>query len=268
MAKMRDFDLFMLRYMPYALRDDFVTIGFALVEENGWFSDFRMTKDWRDLQCIDPEIDLERFEILEAEIRMNLQEILKKEALAEFVSERFGTSMYVAPAKGIRTEDPVREIELLTSQHLGIVERGDGPPRSRTGRRAIVYSMNEAFSTAGVLELLQTDMDMGKYLGRQDPFRMDFGYRVGGVVKMFHAVSMATNVDQALALLCRYGEIEAGMRQEQLGALLTAVVDLGLSLQEERSQFALDKLRQHSIGVRTLRDMTDIANEVRADFRM
>src|SRR5579862_5452388 len=104
---MRNFDLFMLRYMPYALRDDFVTIGFALVEENGWFAELRLTKDWRNLQCLDPEIDLERFEILEVEMRRNLQGILKKEALSEFVSERFGTSMYVAPAKGIRTEDPV-----------------------------------------------------------------------------------------------------------------------------------------------------------------
>jgi hypothetical protein len=268
MTKMRNFDLYMLRYMPYALRDDFVTIGFVLIEEDCWFSDLRMTRDWRNLQCIDPDIDLERFELVETEIRTNLQNMRKKEDLAEFVCERFGTSMYVAPAKGIRAEDPLKEMELLSAQHLGALARSEGPPRARTGRKAIVYRMNEAFSAAGVLELLQTDLDMGKYIGREDPFRMDFGYRVSGVVKMFHAVSMATNVDQALALLCRYSEIEAGMRQEQLGASLTAVVDLGPALQEERGQFAVDKLRQHSIAVKTLRDMGEIANDVRVDLRM
>jgi hypothetical protein len=266
MAEMRNFDLYLLRFTPYALRDDFVTIGFALVEEDGWFLDLRLTHDFGALQCIDPDIDLERFEIVEFEIRRHLQEVRKKEVLTQFVSERFGTFMYVAPAKAIRTEDPVKEIELLSSQHLAPLGRADAPQRPRTGRKAIVHRMTEAFSAAGVLELLQTDMDMGKYIGWQDPFRIDFGYPVGGVIKMFHAVSMATNADQALALVCRYSEIEKGMRQEQRQASLTVVVDLGPTLQEERSRFAFEKLRQHSINVKTLRDMTDIIEEVRMDL--
>ena len=76
--------------------------------------------------------------------------------------------------------------------------------------------MKEAFAEAGVLELMQRDLDVVKYTGQGDPFRIDFGYRVGSAVKMFHAVSVAANVDQALALAYRYSRVEAGMRQEQL----------------------------------------------------
>ena len=78
--------------------------------------------------------------------------------------------------------------------------------------------MKEAFTEAGVLELMQRDLDVVKYTGQGDPFRIDFGYRVGSAVKMFHAVSVAANVDQALALAYRYSRVEAGMRQEQLQA--------------------------------------------------
>jgi len=99
---------------------------------------------------------------------------------------------------------------------------------------------------------------------------------------MFHAVSLhpvkpkpglmgapalAVNVDQALALAYRYSRIEAGMRQEQLQASLTAVVDRGLGLQEEKSGFAVGMLEQSSVRVRAVGEMAEIAEDVRRELR-
>jgi hypothetical protein len=106
-----------------------------------------------------------------------------------------------------------------------------------------------------------------KYTGLGDPFRVDFGYRVGDAVKMFHAVSLAVNVDQALALAYRYSRIEAGMRQEQLQASLTAVVDQGLALPEEKNGFAIGMLEQNSVRVRAVGEMAALAEEVRRELR-
>jgi len=127
--------------------------------------------------------------------------------------------------------------------------------------------MKEAFTEAGVLELIQRDLDVVKYTGPGDPFRIDFGYRVGNAVKMFHAVSVAANVDQALALAYRYSRVEAGMRQEQLQASLTAVVDLGMALQDERTRFAIGMLEQNSVRVRSVGKMAEVAGEVRRELR-
>jgi hypothetical protein len=173
----------------------------------------------------------------------------------------------VAPTKAVLTEDPAKEMEVLTSMYLVPMERGERA-QQRTGRVAIVSTMKEAFAKAGVLELMQRDLDVVKYTGAGDPFRIDFGYRVGNAMKMFHAVSVATNVDQALALAYRYSRVEVGMRQEQLQASLTAVVDHGMTLQEERTRFAIGMLEQNSVRVRAVGEMADIAGELRRELRV
>jgi hypothetical protein len=155
-------------------------------------------------------------------------------------------------------------MEVLTSMYLLPMERGERvqPP---TGRMAIVRTIKEEFSKAGVLELIQSDLDVEKYTGHGDPFRVDFGYRVGGVVKLFHAVSVASNVDQALALLYRYSRVAAGMQHERLQVSLTAVVDEGSALEEEKAQFAIGVLKQSSVLVRPVEKLAEIAGEVRRD---
>ena len=51
----------------------------------------------------------------------------------------------VAPAKAVLTEDPAKEMEVLTAMYLVPMERGERV-RQRTGRAAIVNTMREAFS--------------------------------------------------------------------------------------------------------------------------
>jgi hypothetical protein len=267
MAEKRQLELYLLRFLPHALRDDFVTVGVLLVEGDAGFAEVRFTRDWRMLQCVAPDVELEWFAMVESEIRGRLGSLRRRDDLVQLVNERFGTMIDVAPAKAVLTEDPAKEMEVLTSMYLVPRERGDRI-QQRTGRVAIVSTMKEAFTNAGVLELMQRDLDVVQYTGTGDPFRIDFGYRVGNAVRMFHAVSMAANVDQALALAYRYSRIDAGMRQEQLQASLTAVVDQGMALQDERTRFAIGMLEQSSVRVRTVGEMAEVAGEVRRELRV
>jgi len=266
MAEKRQLELYLLRFLPHALRDDFVTVGLLLLESDGGFAEVRFTRDWRMLQCVAPDVELEWFEMVESEIRGRLGNLRRREELLELINERFGTMIDVAPTKAVLTEDPAKEMEVLTSMYLVSMGRGERT-QQRTGRVAIVSTMKEAFTKAGVLELMQRDMDVVKYTGQGDPFRIDFGYRVGNAVKMFHAVSVAANVDQALALAYRYSRVEAGMRREQLQASLTAVVDQGMALLEEKTRFAIGMLEQNSVRVRAVGEMAEIAGEVRRELR-
>jgi chorismate mutase len=266
MAEKRQLELYLLRFLPHALRDDFVTVGLLLLESDAGFAEVRFTSDWRMLQCVAPDVELEWFEMVESEIRGRLGSLRRREDLMQLMSERFGTMIDVAPTKAVLTEDPAKEMEVLTSIYLVPMERGERA-QPRTGRVAIVSIMKETFATAGVLELIQRDLDVEKYTGQGDPFRIDFGYRVGSAVKMFHAVSVAANVDQALALAYRYSRVEAGMRQERLQASLTAVVDQGRALQEERTRFAIGMLEQTSVRVRSVEEMAEMAGEVRLELR-
>jgi chorismate mutase len=266
MAEKRQLELYLLRYLPHALRDDFVTVGLLLVESDGGFAEVRFTRDLRMLQCVAPDVELAWFGMVESEIRGRLGSLRRREDLMQLMNERFGTIMDVAPTKAVLTDDPEKEMAVLTSMYLLPMERGERIVQ-RTGRLAIVTAMKEAFTSAGVLDLIQRDLDVVQYTGQGDPFRMDFGYRVGSAVKMFHAVSLAANVDQALALAYRYSRVETGMRQEQLHASLTAVVDEGTALQEEKTRFAVGMLEQNSVRVRTAGEIPEIAQEVRRDIR-
>ena len=266
MAKKRQLELYLLRFLTHALRDDFVTVGVLLLESDGGYAEVRITRDWRMLQCVAPDVELEWFAMVEREIHGRLGQLRRREELVEFVSEKFGTMIDVAPTKAVLTENPEREMDLLTGMYLEPMERGERA-QQRTGRGAIVNTMKEAFSDAGVLELLQRDLDVFQYTGQGDPFRIDFGYRVGDVVRMFHAVSVAANVDQALALAYRYSRIDAGMRARKLQASLTAVLDQGTASQDERIRFAIGMLEQNSVRVRTMGEVTEIAGEVRRELR-
>ncbi len=266
MAAKRQLELHLLRFLPHALRDDFVTVGLLLTESDGGFAEVRFTRDWRMLQCVAPDVEVEWFELVEREIRGKLGELRRREELLQLIGEKFGAMLDVAPTKAVLTEDPAKEMDVLVSMYLVSPGRGDRT-QPRTGRVAIVNTMREAFTEAGVLDLMQRDLDVVKYTGLGDPFRIDFGYRVGTAVKMFHAVSVAASVDQALALAYRYSRVETGMRQEQLQASLTAVVDQALALQDEKTRFAIGMLEQNSVRVRAVVEMAEIAGEVRRELR-
>ncbi len=266
MSDKRHLELHLLRFLPHPLRDDFVTIGLALIESDGGFAEVRVTRDWKMLQCVAPDVDLEWFELVEREIRGKLGTLRRREELLAHIGERFGAMLDVAPTKAVITDDPAKEMETLASMYLVAMVRGERA-QPRTGRVAIVNTMKEAFEEARVLELMQTNLDVVKYTGLGDPFRIDFGYRVGTAVRMFHAVSLAANVDQALALAYRYSRVEAGMRQEQMQASLTAVVDQEMALREEKTRFAIGMLEQNAVRVRTVTEMAEIAGEVRRELR-
>jgi chorismate mutase len=266
MAEKRQLELYLLRFLPHALRDDFVTVGLLLLESDGGFAEVRFTRDWRMLQCVAPDVELEWFEMVEREIRGRLGTLRRREELVQLLDERFGTTIDVAPSKAVLTEDPAKEMEVLTSIYLMPLLRGERV-RPVAPRVAIVNAMKDAFADAGVLELMQRDMDLSKYTWAGDPGRIDFGYRVGSAVRMFHAVSVATNVDQALALAYRYSRVDEGMRREQLQASLTAVVDGDIALQDERKRFATEMLAENSVRVRRVGEMAEIAGEVRRELR-
>jgi hypothetical protein len=62
MADRRQLEFFLLRYVPDAVKNEFVNIGLVMVEPgaNGdGFADVRFTRDWRRVRCLDPQADVD-----------------------------------------------------------------------------------------------------------------------------------------------------------------------------------------------------------------
>ena len=122
MAEKRQLELYLLRFLPHALRDDFVTVGLLLLESDAGFAEVRFTRDLRMLQCVAPDVELEWFQMVEREIRGRLGSLRGREELMQLLSERFGTMIDVAPTKAVITDDPAKEMEVLTSMYLAPME--------------------------------------------------------------------------------------------------------------------------------------------------
>ncbi len=267
MAEKRHLEFFLLRYVPDAVKDEFVNIGVVMVEPgaNGaGFADVRFTRDWRRVRCLDPQADVEMLEALEREIRGQLAG--DRTTLLRRLEDSFSNAIQVSPMKGCLAEDPAREIEAVASMYLEAA-RVVGK-REASGRQWILGSMRDAFERAGVLKLMSA-VPVAPYTKPGDPFQFDFGYRVGGEIKLFHAVSLKASVDAAVMLAARYPKIAPVMaRVAEAAPMLTAVVDDGLDRNEEAVQFALSSMEEEKIRIAAAAEMPGIAEVVRRELRV
>ena len=54
---MKQLEFFLLRYVPDAVKGEFINFGVVLLEPGGG-GEIRLLKDWRRLLCADPDADL------------------------------------------------------------------------------------------------------------------------------------------------------------------------------------------------------------------
>ena len=65
----------LLRYVPDAVRNEYVHIGVILREQGSREpAQVRFTRDWRRVRCLDPEADTALLEGMETELRRRFQQ--------------------------------------------------------------------------------------------------------------------------------------------------------------------------------------------------
>jgi len=265
MAEKRQLELYLLRLVPHAVREDFMTVGVVLVEATGEFADVRFTRDWKRVGCFAPEIEVEHLERLEVAVRGQLKNIQSRADLLKLLEERFGPEFDVGPVKAVEARDPVAEMQVLERDYLAATQ--PAVQAWRTGRQAIVSRMEEAFSGAGVLGLLQRNLDMTEFLGKNDPFHVDFGFRVGKSLKMFQALALSPNREPALNLAYRYSRIQQAARKQNQEALLTAIIREDAIRAKSDIASGIGMLKAQDIWVRDVGEMAAVAEEVRRELR-
>ena len=89
------------------------------------------------------------------------------------------------------------------------------------------------------------------------------------MVKLFHAVSLATDVNVAKVLAYSYPRIAEGIqRDERATTSLTAVVEDELDQSDEAAQFALAIMEQSRIQIVGAQAMPGIAELARKELRL
>ena len=113
------------------------------------------------------------------------------------------------------------------------------------------------------------DIAVANYAGNGDPLKIDCAYRPENVIQMFHAVSLATDVNAAKVLAFSYQNFRDQMAlAENADPNLYAVIEDGLDWKDPAVAFALEALDRYGIDVATVGQMPAIAERARVELRL
>jgi Protein of unknown function (DUF3037) len=268
----RECEFQLLRYVPDAVRNEFVHIGVMLREQGSARAEVRFTHDWRRVRCLDPDADTALLEAMESELRRRFS-VEPEGRLKTILEESLSLNVQMTEAKAYLAESLPAGVEELMRLYV------DPPPRERVprlaGRAAIQARMRAEFEHAGVWDLLRKRIVAADYTRAGDPLRIDMGYRPNGVIRMFHAVSLEPGVEMAKVLAFSAGALRAGVaRVEKAELELTAIIEpaakLGATDEEPERlamyRFGVETMEEHRIRVLTVADMGRVAETARREL--
>lgn len=269
----------LIRYVPDAIRNEYVHVGVLLREEEGAGGgrprmELRFTRDWRRVRCLDPDADTALLEGMEGELRHRLQNDPEGK-LTRILDESLSLNVQMTAPRAYLAESFPAGIEELMRLYV------DPPKRERlprlSGRAAIQSRMRAEFEQAGVWDLLRKRIPASDYTRPGDPLRIDAGYRPNGLIRMFHAVSFEPGLDLAKVLAFSAAGLRGGVERVEKAALeLTAIVEpVARASGEDEDpdrlamyRFGIETMEEARIRVLTTADMGRVAETARRELRI
>jgi hypothetical protein len=201
-----------------------------------------------------------------------------RERILHVLRDSFSNTVDVAPVTACLTVSPEQEIGKLEELYLKRQRRAG--VRENAGRGAILGRMKNEFERAGVWQLMRKKIAASDYAYKGDPLKIDCGYQLRGtqgahgwsekgLIRMFHAVPLATDVDTAKVLAFSYPQLREGIAQAgNADTELTAIIEDDLVRQDEAISFALVTLERSSITVATTAQLPWLAQRARMELRV
>jgi len=279
----------LLRYVPDAVRNEYVHIGVILREQSGSEPvQIRFTRDWRRVRCLDPEADTAMLESMESELRRRLGHDADGK-LKRILDESLSLNVQLTAPKAYLAESIPAGMDELMRLYV------EPPLRERVqrlgGRAAIHARMRSEFEHAGVWDLMRKRIPASAYTRHGDPLHIDAGYRLNGgaqtagsdrpgkaaLIRMFHAVSFEPGLETAKVLAFSAAGLREGVaRVEDATLELSAVIEtaarLGASDAEPERlamyRFGVETMEDHQIRVLTTEDLARVAEAARRDLHV
>ena len=278
-------EFFLVRYVPDAVKNEFVNIGVVLREAGRpETARVRFTRDWARVRCVDPEADTGMLEALEYEVRERLSNgAAETGVMMKVLEDSFSNLLQITEPKPCLADSIPAEMEQLSRMYIDSRKQRDA--RRASGRQAISTSIRRQFEAVGVWNVMRKRIQAAMYTQPGDPLQIDCGYRPNGVIRMFHAVSLEGDLEAAKVLAFSAPQIAQGVNRVENATLeLTAIVEplrglLGKDSEEilatgaeedrvEQYRFGVETMERNQIRVMTVADLPRIAERAREELRM
>lgn len=266
-------EFFLLRYVPDAVKNEFVNIG-VMLREAGRVetTQVRFTRDWSRVRCMDPDADTALLEAIEGELAARVRDggYASKPAM-QLLEESLSTSVQLTEVRGTLAESVTAEMEQL--MRLYVEPLREKVAKKKSGRAAIAASMRSEFERAGLWELMRKRIAASEYTRPGDPLKLDCGYRTAAQVRMFQAVSLDGDLEAAKVLAFSAERLRAGVRRVESAELdLAAIVEPLRSVAEdggeaeERYRFGVETMEEMGLRVLTVGDLSRVAETARREL--
>lgn len=259
-------NFFLLRYVPDAVKNEFVNVGLVLLAENS-APEVRFTRDWSRVQCLDSQADIPLLESLGAELRDGLAESGNRESMLKRIQDSFSNAVQPSEPKACLAESPANEADELARLYLERPRRRG--TRELSPRQMMRQTMQGEFERVGVWALLRKEIRAADYTRSGDPLKIDCGYSSNGFIKLCHAVPLSTDVNTAKVLAFSFPQLAEGIeRRGKKRAELTAVVEDGLDRGDEAISFAWETMERQHIRVMPLAGMRQYAETAAREMKV
>lgn len=272
MSDRRNFEYFLLRYVPNVVREEFVNIGLVMTEsggDGGGFAGVHFTADWRRARGLDPNIDIEVLEALGREVEQRLRIVDQRALLLHQMMDSYSNAIQLSAIRRCTGDDPEAELRRLARE---LVEAPTAWSAEKelvrtSGRRWLRAQMSGAFRDAGVWDFILKDLPMSPYTNESDDFTVDFGYAMGDEIKLFHAVSLVEIGQESRMFPLRVAKIKPNMAQMRKGKpVFTAVVEDSFPEEDRAVRMVLAFMKDEEIRVARAREMDEIARVARMEL--
>ena len=268
-------EFYLLRYVPDAVKNEFVNIGVMLREAGrAETTRVKLTRDWSRVRCMDPDADTGLLEAMEGELAERVRDGgTGRQPVMTMLEESLSTSVQMSEVRGALAESVPAEMEQL--MRLYVEPLREKISRRKSGRASIAASMRGEFERAGVWELMRKRIAASAYTRPGDPLKIDCGYRPNGVIRMFQAVSLDGDLEAAKVLSYSAARLREGVQRLENGTLdLAAVVEPLRRIAAEdgeaadRYRFGVETMEEAQIRVLTVADLARVAETAKRELRV
>lgn len=288
----------LIRYVPDVVKGEFTNIGVVLRETQMQTSgdseaarravtQVRFTRDWRRVRCIDSKADIELLESLEEDIAQRLISEAIGPASAKpilgLLNDTLSNSIQITEPVPCLAESFTTMMDELVRLYIETMKvKLSRDTSAQTGRNFIYQEMRKQFELAGVWAAMFKRYPVAEYTRKGDPMRLDCGYRPNGTIHIFHAISLAKDVDTARGLAFTTPLLRDGLKlQENAEVDLAAVVEPIRSVSRENGdgqdftdeaadlyRFGVASMESVGIRVLTINDLARAAETARVELKL
>src|SRR5438270_14032290 len=112
MPHIQNYKFFLLRYVPDAIRNEFVNIGLVLLPPDSP-AELRFVNDWSRVSALDPQADVEMLQAVGNELRVRFNNKEDRDLTLQKMEDWLSNALQISEAKGCVAESPKEEADNL-----------------------------------------------------------------------------------------------------------------------------------------------------------